>query len=145
MKRINLMIIICFAITIIALALPWAWPLYQKWFCLAAMVSYAVGTLAMGFSNLKKGQWFMGIIWLVLGCAAACLGVAQAFINTLVFHYKPVIFIIAVLLTFSMGWEEDEKKVALEEEDEETEEAQEPTEEIDVDSVVDEILEETKE
>lgn len=105
----------CFGVSLLFLILGWALPNVSRWMYLPGLLGYAGCTAMMGLIDLKKGHKIMGIIWMVIAAMAAVLGIVQAAVTTLVFRFNPLFFIVILLLSMLLGWEEKPKTPKTEE------------------------------
>lgn len=110
MNKKKLVLLACFGVSLVFFILGWVLPDVSRWMNLPGLMGYAGCTAMMGLIELKKKQKIMGIIWLAIALMAAVLGVLQAVVTTLVFRFYPLFFIIVLLLSMVLGWEEKPKQ-----------------------------------
>ncbi len=109
MNKKKMILFACFGVSLIFFILGWALPGVSRWMYLPGLFGYAGCTAMLGLIDLGKKQKIMGFIWLVVALMAAVLGVVQAVVTTLVFRFNPLFFIIVLLLSMVLGWEEKPK------------------------------------
>lgn len=110
MKNKKIVLLVCFGVSLIFFVLGWVLPSVSRWMYLPGLLGYAGCTAMLGLIDLGKKQKIMGIIWLVIAVMAAVLGIVQAAVTTLVFRFNPLFFIVILLLSLLLGWEEKPKK-----------------------------------
>lgn len=97
-------------VSLLFLILGWAIPTASRWLYLPGLIGYAGCTAVLGWIDWDKNHKVMGAIWWVIALMAAVLGVVQAVMTTLVFRFNPLFFIIVLLLSMVLGWEEKPKE-----------------------------------
>ena len=142
MNRKKLISFICFGVSLIFFILGWVIPTASRWLYLPALLGYSGCAAMLGWMDWDKKHKVMGGIWLVIALMAAVLGVMQAAVTTLVFRFNPLFFILILLLSMILGWEEKPKTPKIEEVVPEKKE--EPKMETPVFDDIDAILEEDK-
>lgn len=110
MKMKKTVAIICFGVSLLFFILGWVLPDVSRWMYLPGLLGYAGCTAMLGLIDLRKKHKIMGIIWLIIAVMAAALGIVQAAVTALVFRFNPLFFIIVLLLSMILGWEEKPKK-----------------------------------
>lgn len=110
MNRKKLILFACFGVSLLFLILGWAIPTASRWLYLPGLIGYAGCTAVLGWIDWDKNHKVMGAIWWVIALMAAVLGVVQAVMTTLVFRFNPLFFIIVLLLSMVLGWEEKPKE-----------------------------------
>lgn len=114
MNRKKLILFACFGVSLLFLILGWAIPTASRWLYLPGLIGYAGCTAVLGWIDWDKNHKVMGAIWWVIALMAAVLGVVQAVMTTLVFRFNPLFFIIVLLLSMVLGWEEKPKESKVE-------------------------------
>ena len=114
MNRKKLILFSCFGVSLIFFILGWAIPTASRWLYLPGLIGYAGCTAVLGWIDWDKNHKVMGAIWWVIALMAAVLGVVQAVMTTLVFRFNPLFFIIVLLLSMVLGWEEKPKEPKVE-------------------------------
>ncbi len=109
MDKKKLVLFACFGVSLVFFILGWVLPDVSRWMYLPGLLGYAGCTAMMGLIDLKKKQKIMGYIWLAIALMAAVLGVVQA-VTKLVFRFNPLFFVIVLLLSMVLGWEEKPKQ-----------------------------------
>ncbi len=109
MNKKKMILFACFGVSLLFFILGWALPNVSRWMYLPGLLGYAGCTAMMGLIGLEKKQKIMGFIWLIIALMAAVLGVVQAVVTTLVFRFNPLFFILVLLLSMVLGWEEKPK------------------------------------
>ena len=115
MNRKKLILFACFGVSLLFFILGWAIPSASRWLYLPGLIGYAGCTAVLGWIDWDKNHKVMGAIWWVIALMAAVLGVVQAVMTTLVFRFNPLFFIIVLLLSMVLGWEEKPKEPKAEE------------------------------
>ena len=108
------MLFACFGVSLLFFILGWAIPTASRWLYLPGLIGYAGCTVVLGWIDWDKNHKVMGAIWWVIALMAAVLGVVQAVMTTLVFRFNPLFFIIVLLLSMVLGWEEKPKEPKVE-------------------------------
>ena len=145
MNRKKLILFACFGVSLLFFILGWAIPTASRWLYLPGLIGYAGCTAVLGWIDWEKNHKVMGGIWFVIALMAAVLGVVQAVVTTLVFRFNPLFFIIILLLSMVLGWEEKPKAPKTEEiVQEEPQPKEEPKVETPFLDDIDVILEEAK-
>ena len=114
MNRKKLILFACFGVSLLFFILGWAIPTASRWLYLPGLIGYAGCTAVLGWIDWEKNHKVMGAIWWVIALMAAVLGVVQAVMTTLVFRFNPLFFIIVLLLSMVLGWEEKPKEPKVE-------------------------------
>lgn len=114
MNRKKLILFACFGVSLLFFILGWAIPTASRWLYLPGLIGYAGCTAVLGWIDWDKNHKVMGAIWWVIALMAAVLGVVQAVMTTLVFRFNPLFFIIVLLLSMVLGWEEKPKEPKVE-------------------------------
>jgi hypothetical protein len=112
---------ICFGVSLLFFILGWVFPQASRWLYLPALLGYAGCTAMLGLGEWEKSHKIMAIVWWVIALMAAVLGIVQAAVSTLVFSFNPLFFIIVLLLSIILGWEEKPKEPKAEEKERECE------------------------
>jgi hypothetical protein len=113
---------ICFGVSLLFFILGWVFPQASRWLYLPALLGYAGCTAMLGLGEWEKSHKIMAIVWWVIALMAAVLGIVQAAVSTLVFSFNPLFFIIVLLLSIILGWEEKPKEPKTEEKEEDPKE-----------------------
>lgn len=113
---------ICFGVSLLFFVLGWVLPAAARWLYLPALLGYAGCTVMLGLGEWEKKHTVMAIVWWVIALMAMVLGVVQAAVTTLVFRFNPLLFIIILLLSMILGWEEKPKAPKTEEKEEDSKE-----------------------
>jgi hypothetical protein len=113
---------ICFGVSLLFFILGWVFPQASRWLYLPALLGYAGCTAMLGLGEWEKSHKIMAIVWWVIALMAAVLGIVQAAVSTLVFSFNPLFFIIVLLLSIILGWEEKPKAPKTEEKEEDSKE-----------------------
>ena len=113
---------ICFGVSLLFFILGWVFPQASRWLYLPALLGYAGCTAMLGLGEWEKSHKIMAIVWWVIALMAAVLGIVQAAVSTLVFSFNPLFFIIVLLLSIILGWEEKPKEPKTEEKEEDLKE-----------------------
>lgn len=113
---------ICFGVSLLFFVLGWVLPAAARWLYLPALLGYAGCTVMLGLGEWEKKHTVMAIVWWVIALMAVVLGVVQAVVITLVFRFNPLLFIIILLLSMILGWEEKPKAPKTEEKEEDSKE-----------------------
>jgi hypothetical protein len=113
---------ICFGVSLLFFILGWVFPQASRWLYLPALLGYAGCTAMLGLGEWEKSHKIMAIVWWVIALMAAVLGIVQAAVSTLVFSFNPLFFIIVLLLSIILGWEEKPKAPKTEEKEEDPKE-----------------------
>lgn len=114
MNRKKLILFACFGVSLLFFILGWAIPTASRWLYLPGLIGYAGCTAVLGWIDWDKNHKVMGAIWWAIALMAAVLGVVQAVMTTLVFRFNPLFFIIVLLLSMVLGWEEKPKEPKVE-------------------------------
>ena len=114
MNRKKLILFACLGVSLLFRILGWAVPTASRWLYLPGLIGYAGCTAVLGWIDWDKNHKVMGAIWWVIALMAAVLGVVQAVMTTLVFRFNPLFFIIVLLLSMVLGWEEKPKEPKVE-------------------------------
>lgn len=113
---------ICFGVSLLFFVLGWVLPQASRWLYLPGLLGYAGCTVLIGHGEWEKKHTIMAIVWWVIALMAAVLGIVQAAVSTLVFRFNPLFFIIVLLLSIILGWEEKPKAPKTEEKEEDSKE-----------------------
>ena len=113
---------ICFGVSLLFFVLGWVLPQASRWLYLPGLLGYAGCTVLIGRGEWEKKHTIMAIVWWVIALMAAVLGIVQAAVSTLVFRFNPLFFIIVLLLSIILGWEEKSKAPKTEEKEEDSKE-----------------------
>lgn len=113
---------ICFGVSLLFFILGWVFSQASRWLYLPALLGYAGCTAMLGLGEWEKSHKIMAIVWWVIALMAAVLGIVQAAVSTLVFSFNPLFFIIVLLLSIILGWEEKPKEPKAEEKEEDPKE-----------------------
>ena len=100
---------ICFGVSLLFFILGWVFPQASRWLYLPALLGYAGCTVLIGCGEWEKKHKIMAIVWWVIALMATVLGIVQAAVSTLVFRFNPLFFIVVLLLSMILGWEEKPK------------------------------------
>ena len=115
MNRKKLILFACFGVSLLFFILGWAIPSASRFLYLPGLIGYAGCAAVLGWMDWEKKHKVMGGIWLVIALMALVLGIVQAVVTTLVFRFNPLFFIIILLLSMVLGWEEKPKATAVQE------------------------------
>ena len=144
MNRKKLILFACVGVRLLFFILGWAIPAASRWLYLPGLIGYAGCAAMLGLMDWDKKHRIMGGIWFVIALMAMVLGVVQAVVTSLVFRFNPVFFIVILLLSMILGWEEKPKTPQVEEKKEEPQPREEPKIETPFLDDIDIILEEVK-
>ena len=110
MNRKKWILFACFGVSLLFFILGWAFSSAARILYLPGLIGYAGCAAVLGWMDWEKNHKVMGGIWFVIALMAAALGVVQAVVTTLVFRFNPLFFIIILLLSMVLGWEEKPKE-----------------------------------
>ncbi len=144
MNRKKLILFACFGVSLLFFILGWAIPTASRWLYLPGLIGYAGCAAMLGWLDWGKKHKVMGGIWFVIALMAMVLGVVQAVVTSLVFRFNPLFFIVILLLSMILGWEEKPKTPQVEEKKAEPQPKEEPKIETPFLDDIDIILEEVK-
>lgn len=144
MNRKKWILFACFGVSLLFFILGWAISSAARLLYLPGLIGYAGCAAVLGWMDWEKNHKVMGGIWFVIALMAAVLGVVQAVVTTLVFRFNPLFFIIILLLSMVLGWEEKPKETKTESIAEQEPKREEPKVETPFLDDIDIILEEVK-
>ena len=144
MNRKKWILFACFGVSLLFFILGWAISSVARLLYLPGLIGYAGCAAVLGWMDWEKNHKVMGGIWFVIALMAAVLGVVQAVVTTLVFRFNPLFFIIILLLSMVLGWEEKSKEIKTEPIAEQEPKREEPKVETPFLDDIDIILEEVK-
>lgn len=144
MNRKKWILFACFGVSLLFFILGWAISSAARLLYLPGLIGYAGCAAVLGWMDWEKNHKVMGGIWFVIALMAAVLGVVQAVVTTLVFRFNPLFFIIILLLSMVLGWEEKPKETKTEPIAEQEPKREEPKVETPFLDDIDIILEEVK-
>lgn len=114
MNRKKWILFACFGVSLLFFILGWVFkapnPVASRWMYLPGLLGYAGCAAVLGWMDWEKKHKVMGGIWMVIALMAAVLGVVQAVARSLEFRFNPLFFIIVLLLSMILGWEETPKE-----------------------------------
>ncbi len=99
----------CFGVSLLFFILGWVLPGVSRWMYLPGLIGYGGCAGMLGWMEWNKEHRIMGGVWGVIALMAVCLGIVQAVVKTLVFRFNPLFFILILVLSMILGWEEKPK------------------------------------